>query len=435
MSLLLAASTLVTSTLCAGPQFTVVEVKLPNGATGGIVAGLSAGGDVAGNASTGPFLFRKDGTVSTLPPLTGGTSALALTVNSAGQVGGSSDRDGRPEPHAVVWSSAGEAIDISGNSTSTNSYVTAISETGHAAGYMTRSGSGNTHSWEAVFWSSLDVSALERLGVLAGSDPDLAFSEGAALNASDAVVGRAFLTATTGDRAFLWTGGAIQELPLPAGAIHAWARAINDSGVIVGSAAYWESGQVDHAARWASGVATDLGRLPGDREATAFGVNAAGHAVGTSSDGAGGSRAFLWRGAMDDLNALIDSTSGWEVVSAVAINANGQIAGMGRKDGTLRPVRLDPVAGSTDAGLLAGPDAGPAISGLDASTTVLDAASGASTSDAGAALPDATTARPDGGSSAAAGGCSQAPAGAAAWLGLLSVLLAARAVPSRRRPR
>ncbi|MCA9430719.1 MAG: hypothetical protein KC940_09455 [Candidatus Omnitrophica bacterium] len=54
--------------------------------------------------------------------------------------------------------------------------------------------------------------------------------------------------------------------------------------------------------------------------------------------------AFLWKGGdMVDLNALIGSNEGWELIWAFAINNQGEIVGGGRKDGKVRAFLLKPI--------------------------------------------------------------------------------------------
>jgi len=83
---------------------------------------------------------------------------------------------------------------------------------------------------------------------------------------------------------------------------------------------------------------TEIGTFDG-KASHARDLNDAGDVVGTS-----GSHAFLYAGGqMADLNSLIDPSSGWELVDATAINASGQIVGVGRLDGhDLRAFLLTP---------------------------------------------------------------------------------------------
>jgi probable HAF family extracellular repeat protein len=95
------------------------------------------------------------------------------------------------------------------------------------------------------------------------------------------------------------------------------ALGINDSLEVVGV-----NGAND-ACLWTNGVMTDLG-FPG----VAYGINNLGQVVGSFGYGGGG--AFLYSGGVTTyLNSLIDPGSGWTLLSACAINDNGQIVGWG----------------------------------------------------------------------------------------------------------
>jgi probable HAF family extracellular repeat protein len=68
----------------------------------------------------------------------------------------------------------------------------------------------------------------------------------------------------------------------------------------------------------------------------AYGVNDSGEVVGYSWLADGDQQAFLYTGGtMLDLNSLIPTNSGWELLTAYGINDSGQITGEGLYNGQL----------------------------------------------------------------------------------------------------
>ena len=94
----------------------------------------------------------------------------------------------------------------------------------------------------------------------------------------------------------------------------------------------------------------DLGTLGRDT-AIAEGINDAGQIVGSSSVSFNRRHAFLWQnGKMTDLNTLLPTGTGWQVVEACRINNRGQIAAVGAKaTGELHALLLTPVASTLTA--------------------------------------------------------------------------------------
>lgn len=95
-----------------------------------------------------------------------------------------------------------------------------------------------------------------------------------------------------GTTATRWSSSTTDPAPLSA----QWSRAtdVHDSGYVVGSVSTSSTEDVPRATAWdPSGVAVDLGTLPGDATSVAVAVDDAGRVVGTST-GPGGTRAW-WR--------------------------------------------------------------------------------------------------------------------------------------------
>jgi probable HAF family extracellular repeat protein len=113
-----------------------------------------------------------------------------------------------------------------------------------------------------------------------------------------AIVGDSSTTATT--HAILWTAAAgMKDLGVLTNGPSTSAKAINDSGVVVG-VAYGSNGNPYHA--------------------------------------------FVWTqaGGMKDLNALIPAGTGWTLVWATGINPKGQISGFGMLHGQSHAFLLTP---------------------------------------------------------------------------------------------
>jgi probable HAF family extracellular repeat protein/T5SS/PEP-CTERM-associated repeat protein len=133
--------------------------------------------------------------------------------------------------------------------------------------------------------------------------------------------------ATAGNGAFLWQNGVMQPLA-SLGGTNRTARAVNDSGQVVGVADNRDVTDPENprewarAVRWASGV-LDLGTLGGNKSA-AHDINNVGQIVGTASIAGDRMHAFLWQnGTMQDLGTLVGDYS-----EALAINNAGQVVGI-----------------------------------------------------------------------------------------------------------
>ena len=91
---------------------------------------------------------------------------------------------------------------------------------------------------------------------------------------------------------------------------------------------YADAGGYSHAFLYSGGSMHDLDTLPGDSCAT--GINDSGQIVGYR-----GGWAFLYSvsNGMQNLNSLIDPSSGWTLTDPTAINNNGQIVCNGHDPG------------------------------------------------------------------------------------------------------
>jgi probable HAF family extracellular repeat protein len=247
------------------------------------------------------------------------SDSYASGINSAGVIAGTAYVNG--QPHGVIWSGA------IGNAPGTSDlgagiFVTGINDPGIVIG-------GNGHAF------ILTNGVYSDLGVLLGGD----WSSASGINQSGTVVGDS--SVSSGNfRGFVWNpqSGMVELGTL--GGLNSHATAINNSGEVVGHASL-PSGY-EHAFSAVGAIMTDLGTLGGS--SYAYGINDSGTIVGyswpASSDNP---HAFVYlNGIMIDLNSLVPSGAGWQLVEAYGINNAGQIVGEGLLNGQSHAFRLDP---------------------------------------------------------------------------------------------
>jgi probable HAF family extracellular repeat protein len=128
-------------------------------------------------------------------------------------------------------------------------------------------------------------------------------------------------------------------------------NAISNNGLVAGDSTIALNGST-HAFLY-DGALHDLGTLGGTLS-IGLAINAGGHVTGFATTADGHSHAFLYEaGAMTDLNSLIDSTSGWTLNSAEAINNAGWIVGSGTIGLQTHAFLLTPVPEPTSSALAA----------------------------------------------------------------------------------
>ena len=128
---------------------------------------------------------------------------------------------------------------------------------------------------------------------------------------------------------FFWDRGVLTDIGT-LGGDSGTANWLNDVGAVVGRADRAGS-QTFGAYVWKDGMMKDLGTVGTDPCSNARAINSHGQIVGSSSDCFYPLHAFLWEqgGPMVDLNQLVESGSGFQVLIAYNINDRGEIAGTG----------------------------------------------------------------------------------------------------------
>ena len=242
---------------------------------------------------------------------TPGTGFVALTgiccgvawgadINNSGVVVGQTQTAINAGNHAFV-APAATMLDLGllpgTNPELASSNAVAINDPGQIVGWADANVSGSyPYARHAVLWSASYV--IQDLGTLGG-----ATSEAVDINASGQVIGMSDVSGG-GRHGFLWTaGGGMQDLSTLLGFRQTDVAAINDAGQIAGSFA---TGGQTHAFLYTPGTGLrDLGTLGGDSSA-ATGLNAQGDAVGSSKTAGGDTHAFLWTptDGMEDVTAV-----------------------------------------------------------------------------------------------------------------------------------
>ena len=141
------------------------------------------------------------------------------------------------------------------------------------------------------------------------------------------------------DQAFLYSNGVMTSLG------PGFAMAINDAGAAVGFSLLDGPAGPESASLFINGEVVQLGNL-GGMESVAEGINDLGDIVGYS-DTPTGTDGFIYSdGVMQDLNSLIDPSSGWTIIDAEGINDAGQIVSTGYYggvDGEFNTLLLTPL--------------------------------------------------------------------------------------------
>jgi probable HAF family extracellular repeat protein len=260
-----------------------------------------------------------DGKVTLLGTL-GGSFSYANGINTSGKIVGYSFLSGDSAFHAAEFSTERPPLDL-GTLGDTTSVAYAVNKSGIVVGVANLPGDKETHAARFTHQGPVD------LGTLGGS-----ISSASAINGVGDAVGFSELPDNTAPHAVLYphAGGTPIDLGTLGGNVSA-ANSVNDNGLAVGYSILPLGGPTHAAIFMSWAMPIDLGGA----QSQAFGINLAGDVVGFATF-AGGSHGALWTNAggswtLTDLNTLIDSTTGWTIDVAWAINNLGTVEASGHK--------------------------------------------------------------------------------------------------------
>lgn len=305
-----------------------------------VAAALAAG---AANASAADWTLVDLGTL-------GGSNAFAGAISSGGRIAGCAETSSG-EIHAFVWQ-GGTMTDLGrGADAPGNSCALAVNDQGLAAG---RASNGDVVLWSGRGVQSLgfggDVGDMNEAGVVVGArsvggaQRAFVYSDGVVTELGEAslpgeataVNSRGQVVGSINGRAFVYESGTLRELGTLGGNMSV-ARAINDSGDIVGQASN-ELGQPTAFVYRGS-----MQALPGPSYSSAVAISASGR-IAASGEGTYGyvvSGGTLTR--LSELPAVV--AQGWRKLEPTAMNDRGWIVGTAEnRDGDLRAFLLLPAA-------------------------------------------------------------------------------------------
>lgn len=159
-------------------------------------------------------------------------------------------------------------------------------------------------------------------------------SHGFAINTAGDIAGS---TGYNPSHAMLWTAdGTPVDLGFLGQGVGAHAYGLNDHGEVVGLA-WLDRNGTHHAFHWRDGVLTDLGTLGGQRS-FARDVNNSGLVVGSAENAAGYTRAFVWtvEKGMTDIGLFSDDPMSFP--NPFDVDEAGRIVGSTSNDGTIKAI-------------------------------------------------------------------------------------------------
>ncbi len=282
----------------------------------------------------------RDGKIVDLGTL-GGNVSTANSINNRGEVAGGSlntilDIDANafgwtpPFPvatqvRAVLWRH-GVMLDLGTLGTGNNAIALFVNSPGQVAGVSATNTSANSATGylaqHPFFW---DDGKMVDIGTLGGN-----FGFPWFMNDRGRVVGNSSLAGDQIGHAFVWDKkNGMKDLGTLPGQTFSVATWVNDEGEIVGNADFFGGG---HSILWKNGQMIDIGLLPGDCSSEALVINSKSQIIGNSSPDCGSDgAAVLWENGEPpvNLNTLITPASLLNITFPVSLNDRGEIAADG----------------------------------------------------------------------------------------------------------
>lgn len=336
----------------ARAQFYAVSDLGMLGGTDGMAFGINGHEQIVGVAQTAMgdyhgFMFD-GGRMIDLGTL-GGSNSSAYAVNDHGWIVGGANMP-NTNMHAFLCTNtmATPVMMDLGTLGGSNSVAWMVNSGGDMVGWAAMT-NGSHH---AFFMTNSMPGSMMDLGTAGGTN-----SEAYCINSNGMVVGYAMMAGGTMEpiastNAMMGSSSMMTMGMGGMGAAGGQSWYVNDNGVMVGQAQM--AGGNHHAfvsggGGMMGGMTIDLGTLGGTNSA-AYCINKAGNVVGMAELSNGVYHAFMATNVMGgmvrmmDLNHLVPTNSGWELMVAHGMNEAGQIIGWGMHGGHTNAFLLTPVS-------------------------------------------------------------------------------------------
>jgi probable HAF family extracellular repeat protein len=339
---------LVSAQSAAAQKYDIIDIGTLRSDESSIATGINNSGDVVGistdkKGQTSAFYWR-DGKIKQVHGLKKKHS-FATGVNDSGQVIGY-ELEGKGTKRAFIYSiDKDDPVELPTLDGGMQTLASGINNSGQVVGRCAgehHDHQGDHEDGERAFkyseGSIIDLQksfGLERLG---GKR-----SDAICINNHGRIAGHFYTSVHIGySRGFFHEEGAD---PIDIGSLggnNTVVSGINDSDQVVGYSHILNGDLRAYVWDRIHGFLT-INPFPGGTQSLAYDINNRGQIVGASDSIVKRLRAFIYTdGRLQDLNSLITSGSGWELVTARAINDRGQIVGEGVIGGERRAYLLNP---------------------------------------------------------------------------------------------